>query len=599
MAKNNQKVNTDFFQGLAREYNSNIDDSMVVDVVTFAEANWGLNIRLYPMQAFILKCFYGLPLSEHLMVPIKDPLNTKIIMEMNEVELINYLIREKRTNMKAYEPGKKYRSLLLCCGRRASKSVLTSIIASYEMYLLIKHGNPQAYYGFPSGQDISISALATSDEQASVLFNMIKSRVFNCNYLKDRIVNNTQTYFNVASDEDIKKKQQPTMRVLCGSAASAFLRGPNNILVVMDEVAHMDITKNAARDAYDAITPSIATFMPASASLDDDDVSGDGKIVMLSTPLAKSGFFFEKYQESFQNSGTLMFQMYSTMINPRIDPEYLREKHKNKEMFQREFCAEFSDNISPWLSETAIEGIVDKNRTTNAEKGKAGVDYYMGIDFGVKNDGAAITIVHKEDGKIIHDYSEVFYAANSDVWEEELSIYRNSSSLFADRPEISIGEFADVIVQLCKQFNVVDGWFDQFNGYGLHQSLMNRNLTQFRMVSASASLNTKVFQLAKSLIDSEMISLINHDVLVPELGTLEEQRSSSYLFVKAPARAGMHDDISDSLIRAIYACYDEGKKKTQSKHVIAGGRQGSLSEGGYYKGGSARRNVAATLNWGF
>ena len=50
-----------------------------------------------------------------------------------------------------------------CAGRRGSKSTLSSIIANYEIYKIVKRGDPQAYYGFPAGQQICITSVATSD----------------------------------------------------------------------------------------------------------------------------------------------------------------------------------------------------------------------------------------------------------------------------------------------------------------------------------------------------------------------------------------------------------------------------------------------------
>jgi len=572
----NQKINTDFFQNLAKEYSASIDNNEVVDIITFAESNWGLDVELFPMQRFILKCFYGLDLSNNIKIELRDLLNTKTIAEFTEVEMMEYLIEEKRTNIKEYVPGKKYRELILCCGRRGSKSLMTSIIAIYELYRLIKIGNPQEYYGFPSGQDIAISAIASSDEQSSVLFNMIKARGFNCNYLKERVGNNTLNYFNVLTDEDLKKKNNPSLRVLCGSVNSSFLRGPNNILVVMDEVAYMNKTKNAAVDAYNAVSPTVATFMPKKIVAEE----GDGRIVLLSSPFSKSDFFYEKYRDSFNAEDTLMFQMYTSMINPRVDSAFLKSQYrKNKESFMREYGAEFSDTISSWVDEEILSRVIIQEKTLNEYEGKKGISYYMGIDFGAKNDGAAISIVHKEDNIICHDYSEVFYGGNSDVWQEKDSFYSYSSSDFASMEMVHIKDFGEVIKKLCERFRIVDGWFDQFNGYGLLEKLKELGLNQFRMVAVSASLNTKIFQLSKNLIESGLIKMINHDVLIPELLLLEENRSSSNVFVKAPNGSGFHDDISDSFVRAVYGCYEENKKEPQKNIIISGGRMGSLSDG--------------------
>ena len=116
----NDKVNTGFLTNLVSDYRSKIsEDSAAVDIVTFAEASWGLNFNLFPMQKFILKTFYGLPLdSSEKTIPLPDELNSKILGWFTEIEMMNYLIETKRVNIKEYVPGQTWRELLLCCGRR-------------------------------------------------------------------------------------------------------------------------------------------------------------------------------------------------------------------------------------------------------------------------------------------------------------------------------------------------------------------------------------------------------------------------------------------------------------------------------------------------
>ena len=41
-------------------------DSEITDIITSAESSWGLNLKLKPVQKFMLKAFYGLPLDDHL-----------------------------------------------------------------------------------------------------------------------------------------------------------------------------------------------------------------------------------------------------------------------------------------------------------------------------------------------------------------------------------------------------------------------------------------------------------------------------------------------------------------------------------------------------
>ena len=141
---------------------------------------------------------------------------------------------------------------------------------------------------------------------------MIKARGFNCNYLKERVGNNTLNYFNVLTDEDLKKKNNPSLRVLCGSVNSSFLRGPNNILVVMDEVAYMNKTKMLLLMLIMRFLLLLLHLCPRKIVAEE----GDGRIVLLSSPFSKSDFFYEKYRDSFNAEDTLMFQMYTSMINP-------------------------------------------------------------------------------------------------------------------------------------------------------------------------------------------------------------------------------------------------------------------------------------------
>ena len=270
------KVNTGYMQNLVSDYRAKISkDSATVDIITFSEAAWGLNFNLFPMQKFILKVFYGLPLdNEEKSIPLPDQLNTKILDWFTETEMMDYLISNKRTNLRDYTPGKMRREFMLCCGRRASKSNIISLIGGYETYRVVKMGNPQAYFGFPSGSEIDITTVAAVDEQAATLFNMIKNRAVDCAYLKDRISASTQTYFSLFTDDDLKANRDASIRIYCGGAGSSALRSKNNLVVVMDEAAHFpQYGRGNLADVWQALTPSVASFVPVGKR------EGEGKIM--------------------------------------------------------------------------------------------------------------------------------------------------------------------------------------------------------------------------------------------------------------------------------------------------------------------------------
>ena len=159
----NQRVNTKFLANLIEERKKTFNSNETVDIITFAEAKWGLDFKLFPTQKFLLKSFYGLELddtNENIVVP--DDINSREIGVFTEKGFMDFLIETGRTNIKEYIPGQRRRELILCCGRRSSKSVLASIISTFETYRLIKMGNPQEYFGFPSGQQIAVTTVATT-----------------------------------------------------------------------------------------------------------------------------------------------------------------------------------------------------------------------------------------------------------------------------------------------------------------------------------------------------------------------------------------------------------------------------------------------------
>jgi hypothetical protein len=47
------------------------------------------------------------------------------------------------------------------------------------------------------------------------------------------------------------------------------------------------------------------------------------------------------------------------------------------------------------MDENTLSKVINEKLPINAKNGKRGVEYYMGIDYAGKNDGAALSIIHK------------------------------------------------------------------------------------------------------------------------------------------------------------------------------------------------------------
>jgi phage terminase large subunit-like protein len=552
----------------------------VVDVITFAEASWGLNVELLPVQKFVLTAYYGMPLDdEYKNIPVYNDVRSKLMYTFTQAEFMHFLIEEGRCNQTTYTPGKAFRELVLCAGRRGTKSTLAAVVSNYEVYRLVRMGDPQKYYGFPPGQEICVTCVATSDAQAGVLFGMIRDRSLVCDYIKDRIVHSTQSYFNIQTDTDVElygKRKKSSIWVFCGGCSSVGLRGHNNIVVIMDEEAFFldNEGRFSGDEVYRALTPSIATFVPkAKQNIMGLEQTGDGKILNLSSPYGKYGIFWDNFNRTFQDQdSSLMFKMYTAMLNPTVDAAFLRtEKRRNPVTFVCEYGAEFSDRVTAWMDNTEkFTACVNTNVTTNQRTGKVGVEYFMGIDPGFVNDGTGIAIVYYEDGVIKLAWADVYYSGVSDVWDYQTGIYRNCME-FAGYEMIPVTELVKKVGDLCKQFPVKSGWFDQHQGYSMVDLLHRAGMSQFRTENVSAGLNTQISQLVKQLFMDGMVQLFDHPVLVPELLGLQQEKKGMNMVVKSSPKPGAHDDISSAYLRAVWECYNSSMKTSKAVSIAFGG----------------------------
>lgn len=582
----NKKVNVQYLQDIAQTYRKSKSTMQTVDIISFAQAQWGLNINLFPVQRFILKTFYGLPLDnneKNILVP--DEMNIREIGRFTEEGFMDFLIETGRTNLKEYIPGTTRRQLILCCGRRAGKTSIASIISNYQVYRLLKMSNPQAYFGFPNGSEIAVCTTSVSQQTASTLFTVMKNYCLNCNFLKDKVVNRSREYFTLATQNDLSNGADPSIFLICGGARSSSIRGHSNIVVIMDEAAFFPTSGQGNGDhLYQALTPSILSF---TRQQEDGTRKGQGKVILLSSPYGKTGIFYKKYLESFDFSESmLMYNMYTCMINPTVDSSVLKdEKKRNPSLFDCQYGAKFSDTVASWIDENTLSKVINEKLPINVKNGKRGVEYYMGIDYAGKNDGAALSIIHKQNNKIIVDYSDVYYGSQSDVWwENHNKTYDTANKLFIGYDIIPLEGFADEIKRLNQIFPIKYGWFDQFNGYGLLQMLKQRGLYQFEMKSINNGLNMQMYQYAKEMICSELIELPNHPILVPQILTLEESKNGQKFSVNAPNRNGFHDDIIDSLVISINALseYDKGGKKNAKSFGAGTGNNYSAASGHGY-----------------
>lgn len=616
----------------------------IFNVLDYIEQPWGLGMRLYPVQRAIVKLYYHVPLDDkNKTIEIRDMFRSKVLYHFTEAEYVRYLHNEGRCNIG--EQDHERRELLLSIGRRAGKTTMSGIFASYEVYRLLNLEHPQGYYGLPSGNRIQIISVATDKDQASLLFNEVTTHLSRCEYFKPYIANNTLSHIQFRTPYDIKKygetarhengkfvsfNGKATMRVTFKSCVAKGLRGSGNIVIILDEMAHFqDKGNSSAEEIYNAVTPSALAFSPKDPADTTKPIGPvESRIICISSPLNKSGKFYELYHLAMSNgpgsANMLAIQAPTWEVNPTVEPEFLRQKyHADPATFMTEYGAQFSDRVRGWIErEVDLTDCIDPNLRP-AEVGIPRYPYSMGIDIGLMNDGTSVFITHVEGDRIVLDYHETWYAGVD--WKQANPHLGGYSCDYARRisevERLDFDEIANWIFQLTKKFFIVEGIFDRWNGIPLEQSLRKKGLNQFKSEFFTRDFASKIYQNAKLMMFDRKLRLYDwpvsdqsehkgkHSPFIHELLTLQaEQSSKNVVMVSAPSSGGYHDDQADAFVRSVWLSAQRmtTSKYTTSTNPFGNGRLGSntMSLTRYQKsrdkahGGIADRRAPKRRGWG-
>jgi len=589
----------------------------VADIITFVESRWGLNMRLYPVQRIILKAHYGLPLDDNPWgldlsqpVPKDHPQYDEITSTkgsekgfykwrvrisdwkkenwrvMSEADYIRMCFAEGRCNIDEVEEGHERREMVLAIGRRSGKTQIAAMISAYETYKLIKKGDPQKYYGLPVGEPIGMISLATDKKQAGILYSKVSGYYKECQFFTPYTANNTMSYARFQTPKDIERygryaddeKANATITVAFAPCRAKGQRGPGNIVIILDELAHFnDAGQSDAKEVYDAVTPSISAFSPKDPddpatpmnhddpTISPDDVEVEGRVISISSPLGRQGMFYQLFQIGMGGgkAGSTMFclQAPTWEVNPTVPAsEYEKKYLKDPNVFFTEYGAEFTDKTRAWITDRQdLLACVDPDHRP-VTRGLPRRSHYVGLDFALAGDGTAIAIGHVEDGVIVLDYLEEIRAGEGKYESVE---------------RLDFDEVADWVLDLSRKFYFASGLFDQWAGIVFEQALQKRGLNQLVSTHFTKQLNSQLFSNFKDMMWDERLKLYDwpkpkategskviHCPFIEELFSLQAEYQTKYVtVVEAPNAPGRHDDMSDALVRMVWAA-SQGLGKT-------------------------------------
>ena len=406
-------------------------------------------------------------------------------MHLEYVGFTPYLHQRDVINLLVNDSYKKHRTVTVVSRRQVGKSLMA------ENLLL--------YFGINFGRTTSI-CISPTLAQARKLFKEIVDaiggsdilRSSNATLLELELMNRSQILFKSAEQRDA-------------------LRGYTvNGICIMDESAYIEDS------VYYTILPWV-------------DVSG-APMLLISTPRARSGFFYENYARGLAGQNEYYTvdwsdDKYKQELTKLLPAERLEEYRKMlpKQQFTSEYLGQFLDQDG--LVFTNFKSCVNFNTVQPSDK------LYFGIDWasGGEGDDTVITAVNQHGKQVLLEYwNNLTPAKQVDKLSQILNKYERQVEVI--QPELnSIGEpFTDMLKQ--KLTNILRGKVQGFN-------------------TTNKSKNDLVAQLQVAFEQRE-IEILDNERQSLELGSYSADYNPKTHTITYNAPNGLHDDMCIALMLA-------------------------------------------------
>ncbi len=397
--------------------------------------------------------------------------------------LLNQCLWEKQKEILESFWGGNYTKGVWALGRRSGKTLMASISACYAGCVLADE-----YKKFlRPNEHFYIVTIANTIDQAKLALNNIKSLIGNSPLLKNLIKNETADSLELLNGAIIKSI--PT--------SSRSARGMAAPFILFDELAYaMDTSGNSAGDSlYNALAPSSAQF------------GNLGRILLLSSPYRQEGIFYDIYKQGITGlyEDIQVVNLPSWEMNPTLSKAFLEsEKARDPDMFAVEYGANFSQNLSSFLSADLIDLAINYDRKSLPPNDHYLGDYFLSLDPAKgSRDSYTSCIAHFEDNLLVVDLFHQFKAN----WGGE-----------GQKKQVNIAEVENWIIEKHNIYGFSKVCLDQYNSVSSIQRLSG--FIDIEEINWSASSKTKAYSKLRELFNSRNIELYPHAESIQQLKRL-------------------------------------------------------------------------------
>ena len=422
-------------------------------------------------------------------------------LEMSEEERQFFSEHTGRTTA----PTKQFGEAFCIAGRRAGKSFISALVASY--LAIFRDWTPY----LSQGEVGYIFIVAADKQQARVILQYIKA-IFRLEPFECLVEKELQTELRLTNGITIEVR----------TASFRTVRGYTVLAAIFDELAFWrdENSANPAGEILTAILPALATIP-------------NSLLLGISTPYAKSGPLWEAFREFYGKDEVeqvpLIWKASTITMNPCFRESAIRRFfERDKAAARSEYDAEFREDLESYMPLELIESITVPGRAMLPPQ--EGKKYFAFTDVsGGRSDSFTLGISHKEAETIVIDRLE----------EVKSPI---------PKPQDAVKDFCEIL----HAYRITEITGDKYGG---NWSTAEFRKNGIRYVDSKLDKN-EIYLQFQAISSMHRVQLLDSERLRIQLQQLERRtRAGGKDTVNHPE--GLHDDLANAAAGAVVLCFQQ------------------------------------------